>query len=120
MRQIGRTTKMLKETLKEVLTGENKKVVVIAHTQEYAKNLMYKFIEENCDGVKFTFNPNVGGCLHFDNGNVLYFRSKDFLNKPSYKFQKWKTFQDHYVAEQHVEKYRRMLEEDLKGPNKTL
>lgn len=104
MRQTGRTGKMLDEVLEAVLSGE-KRLVVIAHSHQYAKDLMYRFIEEKLGNIKFTINPVSPNCLTFDNDIVLYFRESSFKNSPSFRMQKWKVFEDHYVVKSNVERF---------------
>lgn len=111
-RRTGRTGRMLEQVLESMMSGENLKFVVFAHSPSYAKDLMTRFVD-----MVPVIPLKVGHDYVEIGSNIVLFKTKSYQDTPSFKYQKWTDyFTDHYVYDLETEKHIQWLESELVSP----
>jgi hypothetical protein len=111
----GQTRKMVSEVVEYSIKNPGKKVLVVAHTQDFANEIRRIFLDTVCS--EETVRSIVGHSVGLINGTVIVFKSEDYQKDVYYKYMKWdKKFEDHHIEDLAVQRLIFDMENEIKTP----
>lgn len=112
----GRTTKMIEEITEYAIANEGKKILVLAHSHEFADDIRRKLFENIA--LQKPIKQMVGSSIELMNGTIIMCKSESYRKDPYYKYGgRWdKEFQDHKIGDLATERLIFDMENSLHTP----
>jgi hypothetical protein len=111
----GQTRRMISEVVEYSAKNPGKKVLVLAHIQDFANEIRRIFLDNVCS--KEIVRSMVGHSVELTNGTVVVFKSEVWRKDVYYQYMKWdKEFQDHKIGDLATERLIFDMENSLHTP----
>tara|TARA_R100000951_G_scaffold7705_1_gene7185 strand:- start:3765 stop:4199 length:435 start_codon:yes stop_codon:yes gene_type:complete len=110
----GRTQQMLDEIIEYTKENTDKKIIVLAQDQHIANWVLEKMVEK----VSALTPIKLGASQSMElNGNLIMFKSWNFRDHTSYKYQKWDNeFHDNSISDNYLEEHIAFMENEIAEP----